>query len=225
MDLDLSGRTALITGGGGAALSCADLLCREGARVILVDGDGAAVAAAAARLGPDCHALHCDLGEARQIDGLAETVAARFALPDIVIRGAAPRPGPLSRPLAETGEAEWQRAWDTEVLSFLRLVRVFAPAMAERRWGRIIAVAGDAPGEMDAAEAPAAAARAALLSAVRSLARSHAAQGIAVNALTLGGGAGGAAPGGPDAAAALAALLCSPRGAAIGGAEYRVGPP
>ena len=71
--LDLTGRTALVTGGGsGIGLACVRRLAAAGARVVVVDRDAAAAHAAVA--GIEAEAVVCDLADPEQVDALPDQV-------------------------------------------------------------------------------------------------------------------------------------------------------
>jgi 3-oxoacyl-[acyl-carrier protein] reductase len=122
MDLGIEGRTAVVTGatrGIGAAV--AELLAAEGARVVPVArSEGIDVTA------PDA----------------AERIAARADGPvDILVNNAGTS---QIKPLDELGEDDWYEAFELNVMAPMRLMRHFAPAMAERGWGRIVNVTSSA---------------------------------------------------------------------------------
>src|SRR3954466_14479454 len=122
MDLGISGRTAVVTGatrGIGAAV--AQLLRQEGATVVPVArSEGIDVTAADA----------------------AERIAERAGGPvDILVNNAGTSE---IKPLDELVDADWYAALELNVMAPLRLMRHFAPGMAERGWGRIVNVTSTA---------------------------------------------------------------------------------
>src|SRR5215213_3491475 len=122
MDLGIAGRTAVVTGatrGIGAAV--AELLEAEGARVVRVArGEGIDVTA------PDA----------------PERIAALAGDPvDILVNNAGTSE---IKPLDELVDADWYDAFELNVMAPLRLMRHFAPLMAERGWGRIVNVTSTA---------------------------------------------------------------------------------
>jgi 3-oxoacyl-[acyl-carrier protein] reductase len=165
MELGIAGRVAVVTGGSrGIGAVTADMLEAEGARVLRVSrGDGIDVTARDA----------------------AERIAERAPGPvDILVNNA----GTSSvRPLPEVTDEEWYEQWELHVMASMRLMRAFAPGMAERGWGRIVNVSSSA-GKRPSSNLSAAysVAKAAQLSLSRVFADAYGARGVLVNAVAPG---------------------------------------
>jgi NAD(P)-dependent dehydrogenase (short-subunit alcohol dehydrogenase family) len=122
MDLGIAGRTAVVTGatrGIGAAV--AELLEAESVRVVRV----------ARSEGVDV----TDPGAPERIEALAGDPV------DILVNNAGTSE---IKPLDELLDADWYAAWELNVMAPMRLMRHFAPLMAERGWGRIVNVTSTA---------------------------------------------------------------------------------
>jgi 3-oxoacyl-[acyl-carrier protein] reductase len=164
MDLGIEGRTAVVTGatrGIGAAV--AELLTAEGARVVPVArSEGIDVTA------PDA----------------AERIADRAGGPvDILVNNAGTSE---IKPLGELADDDWYAAFELHVMAPMRLMRHFAPGMAERGWGRIVNVTSSA-GKRPSQTWPAySVAKAAQHSLSRVYADYWAARGVHVNAVAPG---------------------------------------
>jgi 3-oxoacyl-[acyl-carrier protein] reductase len=164
MDLGIRGRTAVVTGatrGIGAAV--ADLLEGEGARVLRVARpNGIDVTA------PDA----------------AERIAQAAGAPvDILVNNAGTSE---IKPLGELTDDDWYAAFELCVMAPMRLMRHFAPLMAERGWGRIVNVTSTA-GKRPSQTWPAySVAKAAQHSLSRVYADHWAARGVHVNAVAPG---------------------------------------
>jgi NAD(P)-dependent dehydrogenase (short-subunit alcohol dehydrogenase family) len=164
MDLGIEGRTAVVTGGTrGIGAAVADRLEAEGARVVRV----------ARSEGIDVTA-----------EDAAEQIAARAGGPvDILVNNAGTSE---IKPLDELVDADWYAAFELNVMAPLRLMRHFAPAMAERGWGRIVNVTSSA-GKRPSQTWPAySVAKAAQHSLSRVFADFWAARGVHVNAVAPG---------------------------------------
>jgi 3-oxoacyl-[acyl-carrier protein] reductase len=165
MDLGIEGRVAVVTGASrGIGAATADLLEADGARVVRVSrSEGIDVTARDA----------------------AERIAERVPGPvDILVNNA----GTSSvRALDAVTDDEWYEQWELHVMASMRLMRAFAPGMAERGWGRIVNVSSSA-GKRPSSNLSAAysVAKAAQLSLSRVFADAYGARGVLVNAVAPG---------------------------------------
>ena len=164
MDLGIEGRVAVVTGASrGIGASTADMLEAEGARVLRTSrADGIDVTA------PDA----------------AERIAERAPGPvDILVNNAGTS---FAKPLDELTDDDWNGLWELHVMASMRLMRFFAPQMAERGWGRIVNVASSAGKRPSLTNAAYSVTKAAQLSVSRVFADTYAKQGVLVNAVTPG---------------------------------------
>jgi len=169
MDLQIKGRTAVVTGASrGIGAATVALLEAEGARVVGVSrSTGVDVTAA----------------------GAAERIAERAGAPvDILVNNAGTS---FAKALDELTDDEWNAQWELHVLASMRLMRFFAPTMAERGWGRIVNVASSAGKRPSLTNAAYSVTKAAQLSLSRVFADTYAAKGVLVNAVTPGAVASG----------------------------------
>jgi 3-oxoacyl-[acyl-carrier protein] reductase len=155
---------AVVTGASrGIGAVAADMLEAEGAQVVRVSrGEGIDVTA------PDA----------------AEQIAARAAGPvDILVNNAGTS---FAKPLDELTDDDWNGLWELHVMASMRLMRAFAPGMAERGWGRIVNVASSAGKRPSLTNAAYSVTKAAQLSVSRVFADTYAKQGVLVNSVTPG---------------------------------------
>jgi 3-oxoacyl-[acyl-carrier protein] reductase len=164
MDLGIAGRTAVVTGASrGIGAATVKLLEDEGARVIGVSrGAGIDVTA------PDAAERIADLAGA-DVDILVNNAGTSFA-----------------RSLDDLTDEDWNGQWELHVMAPMRLMRAFAPAMAERGWGRIVNVASSAGKRPSLTNAAYSVTKAAQLSLSRVFADTYAARGVLVNAVAPG---------------------------------------
>jgi NAD(P)-dependent dehydrogenase (short-subunit alcohol dehydrogenase family) len=152
MDLELSGKRAVVTGGSrGIGLAVARALAAEGCDIALVARDAAALAAAleevaavpsAAGPGRRVMAVRCDTGDDEAVRGMAAAVADGLGGADILVNAAA-RPNTGAVVGIDGFDAdEFAEQVNVKVLGYLRCIRALVPPMRGNRWGRIINVSG-----------------------------------------------------------------------------------
>lgn len=145
MDLQLSGKTAYITGGAnGIGASIADLLSAEGVRVAVADADGATLKDCAERWTADGRSpvlIDTDLSTAEGVAAAVDGVLTGFGrAPDIVVNNVALC---ISRDFADIDDDAWQQTFQLNFMSYVRTCRALAPAMAEAGNAAIVNIASD----------------------------------------------------------------------------------
>jgi NAD(P)-dependent dehydrogenase (short-subunit alcohol dehydrogenase family) len=138
----LRGRVALVTGASsGIGRTIALALAEAGASVVLVarreDELRSACEAVAAR-GGKAAATACDLALRDEITRCAAQASAHFGPPDILVSAAGVN---IRRPMLEIGAADWDTTMRINLEAPFFLAQRLAPAMIERRWGRIVNIA------------------------------------------------------------------------------------
>lgn len=139
MDLDISGRVALVLGaGGGLGSAIARKLSLEGVRVALGDVDEAALANTSAeieKLGGQCMCFRFDLADVSRIEQNVDAIEASLGPVDILFNNTGgPAPSPASGVSAEI----WISQFNAMVLSVIKLTDRVLPGMRSRKWGRVI---------------------------------------------------------------------------------------
>src|SRR5580658_9415183 len=136
MNLDLQGKLALVSGStAGIGRAIAAGLAREGARVIVNGRTQSAVDKTVDELqsitGAAVHGFAGDLATA----AVAEELAQRHPNVEILVNNL----GIFEpKPFEQIPDADWLRFFQVNVLSGVRLARLFLPAMKRANWGRII---------------------------------------------------------------------------------------
>jgi len=141
MDLKLTDKTALVTGGtAGIGLEIARALAAEGARVIITGRNQAKLDAAIADIkasgGAEVTGLLADAGTG---EGAAEIAKAAPSV-DILINNLGIYE---SKAFGDITDADWSRLFEVNVMSGVRLSRSYLPGMLARNWGRIIFIASE----------------------------------------------------------------------------------
>ena len=142
MIIDLSGKTALVTGStGGIGRAIAKGLAQSGAAVIVNGRTPAKVEATVTALksevpGANLRGVAADVSTAAGCEGLVR------AAPDvdILVNNAG-----IFEPKAfvEIPDADWTRFFEVNVMSGVRLSRAYLPGMLKRDWGRIIFISSE----------------------------------------------------------------------------------
>ncbi|NIH81428.1 SDR family NAD(P)-dependent oxidoreductase [Amycolatopsis viridis] len=185
MQLDLTGKTALVTGstqGIGAAIALG--LARAGARVA-VNGRRADTVAKAVEQ------LTAEVPDAQVVPVVADIVSEQGGrevveqLPrtDILVNnlGVFGAADPL-----EISDDEWRRYFEVNVLAAVRLTRAYLPRMTEQGWGRIQYIASDSAIVIPAEMIHYGMSKTALLGVSRGFAKAAAGTGVTVNAVIAG---------------------------------------
>src|SRR5215469_4813215 len=142
MDLQLLGKTALITGASkGIGRAAAERLAQEGCDVILVSRSAADLAAAKAAIASQSKVtidtVAVDLSHSNSVDRLARD----FSAIDILVNNAGTIPGGQ---LLDIDERTWRTAWDLKVFGYINMCRAYYALMKQRGSGVIINVIGNA---------------------------------------------------------------------------------
>ena len=178
MELNLRGRTALITGASkGIGVASAECLAAEGVNLILVSRTQADLDAARIRLveryqvNVQVHAY--DLSASANVDRLAA------AHPDIeiLVNNAGAIPGGDLQAIHET---RWREAWDLKVFGYINMCRRFYAEMKARRRGVIINILGMAGEKMDRGYIAGSTGNAALMAFTKALGGSAGDDGVRV---------------------------------------------
>jgi 3-oxoacyl-[acyl-carrier protein] reductase len=164
MDLGITGRTAVITGASrGIGAATARMLEQEGARVLGVS-----------------RSEGIDVTDPRAPERIVDALG---GAPDILVNNAGTS---FARSLDELTDDDWIGQFELHVMASMRLMRAFAPAMAERGWGRIVNVASSAGKRPSLTNAAYSVTKAAQLSLSRVFADTWADRGVLVNAVAPG---------------------------------------
>src|SRR5262245_3184783 len=184
-DIDLSGRTAVVTGGAqGIGLAIVERFLRSGARVAIWDRDRAAADKAAAGLGVQDRVavVAVDMTRLDAVERAREETLHVFGQIDILVNNAGIA-GP-NVPTWQYPPAAWEEVLNINLTGPFHGCRAVVPHMIARNYGRIVNIASIA-GKEGNPNAPAySASKAGLIALTKSLGKELAAHDIAVNCIT-----------------------------------------
>jgi 3-oxoacyl-[acyl-carrier protein] reductase len=143
MQLGLKGKRAIVMAASrGLGYACARALALEGCHLVICSRDGSRIRAAADAIGRETgarvHAIAADVsteGEARR---LVDASVAEYGGLDIVVHNAG---GPPAGDTASVNEAQWQKAFEQNLLSLVRIVNAAVPELRKAGGGRLITIA------------------------------------------------------------------------------------
>ena len=184
MDLQLKDKLALVSGStAGIGLAIATTLAQEGARVIVNGRSQEAVDRAVAEVksttGADVLGYAGDLSKAEAANELAK----RYPDVQILVNNL----GIFEpKPFEEIPDEDWRRFFDVNVLSGVRLARLFLPSMKRANWGRIIFISSESGLQTPVEMVHYGMTKTAQIAVARGIAESVAGTGITVNSVLPG---------------------------------------
>ena len=184
MDLQLKGKTALITGStGGIGYGIAKTLLNEGTRVIINGRSQSTVDKATASLKQATgNAPLGFVGDMSNVDDIARLVKAYPDI-DILINNVA-RFAPHE--FTQSTDQDWYETFDLNVMSGVRLSRAYLPGMKRRNWGRIIFISSESALQIPVESVAYGMSKAAEIAVARGIAEGCAKTGVTVNSILPG---------------------------------------
>jgi meso-butanediol dehydrogenase/(S,S)-butanediol dehydrogenase/diacetyl reductase len=184
----LTGKVAVVTGGGGGIGSAiVELFCREGASVLAVDKNSALVASIAANLrsaipGAQVESFTADISDYDQVASSIAAVVNRFGSVDVVVNNAAIR---NVATIENTDRKDWDALIAVNLLGAVNVCKAALPEMRKSKKGSVVNVSSvfgvmgrENWGIYDATKA-------ALISLTRTLACEEAKHGIRANSVSV----------------------------------------
>lgn len=180
MDIDLTGKTALVTGSTqGIGLAIAEGLANSGARVAVNGRTPERVDEAVAKLGGDVIGVAADVStEEGTAELLRQLPNVDVLVNNLGIFGAVPA--------REVTDEQWRTYFEVNVLAAVRLIRSYLPGMIERGWGRAIQIASDSALVIPEEMIHYGVSKTALLAVSRGFAKDAAGTGVTVNSVIAG---------------------------------------
>jgi 3-oxoacyl-[acyl-carrier protein] reductase len=184
MQIDLTGRTALVTGSTrGIGRAIAETLAGCGASVAVVGRDLARAEAAAAEVGRGARGFAADVSDVAQAARLVADVEAAFGACDVLVNNAG-----LTRDnlLVRLKDDDWDAVIDANLRGAFATIRAATRGMMKRRWGRIVNIASVVGLTGNKGQANYAASKAGLVGLTKSVAKELAGRNVLANVVAPG---------------------------------------
>ena len=184
MKIDLTGRTALVTGSTrGIGKAIAESLTSAGARVAVVGRDQARARDVAAAISPDARGFACDIAEPASIVALVESVEKEMGAVDILVNNAG-----INRDnvLFRIKDEDWDAVIDANLRGAFVAIRAASRGMMKRRWGRVITIASVVGVVGNKGQANYAASKAGLIGLTKTVAKELASRNVLANVVAPG---------------------------------------
>ena len=184
MRIDLSGRTALVTGSTrGIGRSIAATLAECGATVAVTGRDLGRADEVAASIGNGARGFECDLTDVPSVSALVAEVEAAFGAVDILVNNAG-----LTRDniMLRLKDDDWDLVLDANLRGAFATIRAATKGMMKRRWGRIINVSSVVGLVGNKGQANYAASKSGLIGLTKSVAKEFASRNILANVIAPG---------------------------------------
>jgi 3-oxoacyl-[acyl-carrier protein] reductase len=188
MEISLSGRSAIVTGGSkGIGFAIASRFASSGGDVVMVARGQEALDAAVKAIGTSAKGkvtgVAADVGTAAGVQSAYDAAMAAFGKVDIVVNNAGTS---ATGPFEKLTDAILQGDLELKLFAAVRLSRLVWPQMKERRWGRIINILNVGAKAPRANSAPTSISRAAGMALTKVLSGEGAPHNVLVNALLVG---------------------------------------
>uniref|UniRef100_A0A450UYP3 3-oxoacyl-[acyl-carrier protein] reductase n=1 Tax=Candidatus Kentrum sp. LFY TaxID=2126342 RepID=A0A450UYP3_9GAMM len=187
MDLGISGKVALVTGGArGIGLASALEMAKEGCNLVITDRDEAGLAKAEEQIrifGVETVTVAADLEKPEGVDKAVSAAFDKFGQVDILFNNAG-HAHPSTT--INATDAEWESQLNIHLMACVRTCRAIIPGMVKREWGRIINMSS-MNGIMPGRGAPDySVAKAAVINYTKSIAMEFSSHGICATAICPG---------------------------------------
>ncbi len=185
---DLSGRTALVTGGSrGIGKAISRIFAQAGADVMICSRQEDQLRAAAAEIGEGTSTrveyVVADMSRREDVQRLADTAAQRLGKVDVLVNNAGFN---VPQPIDEIQDETWDGLVELNLTSCMALTRALAPGMKQRGWGRVIHISSIMGLASTAGRSAYSATKSALLGLARAGALDLGQFGITVNCIAPG---------------------------------------
>ena len=183
MAFDLSGQTAIVTGGAtGIGEAIAKRLAEAGATIAVADLNGEGAAKTAASLPNGSFGVQVDVSSSASVASAVEQVLQKTGRIHIVVNNAGI--AGKAAPVWEQTDDDWAKAFAINVNGPFYFARAVLPHMREHKYGRIVNIASIAGKEGNPNMSAYSASKAAVIGLTKSIGKEVAVDGICVNAVS-----------------------------------------
>jgi NAD(P)-dependent dehydrogenase (short-subunit alcohol dehydrogenase family) len=187
VNLGYEGAAVAVTGGTkGMGRAIAQAMAAEGAKVaVLARGQAEldeTVAALRAAGSPDALGLRVDVTDKGSVDAAFATIGEKWGALNVLVNTV----GPGAQRFEDLNDEDWEAVFDVGLMSAVRTVRAALPLLREAEWARIVNIAAHSIQRQSPLLVAYTAAKAALTSVTKNLAKSLAPEGILVNTVSPG---------------------------------------
>jgi 3-oxoacyl-[acyl-carrier protein] reductase len=136
MDFGLQGKVAMVAAASkGIGLAIAKELAAEGCHISICGRTEETLEEAAAEIGEDTRSYVADVSLLEDLEWWVDQTRLDLGEPDILITNTG---GPPAGIYSEMTDAQWHAGVESTLMNVVRLVRLVAPRMEGKRWGRIV---------------------------------------------------------------------------------------
>lgn len=189
MDLDIQGKTAVITGAdSGIGLETAKVLATEGVNIVLSDKTAEGLEKALCEVNPylggdnKMVGIPTDVTKEKDMVHLAEKVKKDFSGAHILVHSAGARGA--SGDFLELTDEDWMETIQVDLMGAVRACRAFIPHMQELDWGRLILISSENALQPYAKESPYNACKAAIVNLSKHLSRAYSRENLVINCVS-----------------------------------------
>lgn len=184
MDLGITGRVALVSGGdSGMGRESARMLLEAGVKVAITDQPGGTLAESLddLRSAGEVIAIEADVTDNSSIMALVAEVTAKLDAPDILVNAAGVTGA--TGDFLDVDDKGWLETLDINLMGAVRMCRAVIPGMRKRIWGRIVLFSSEDAVQPYVDELPYCASKAAIQNLTKGLSKAYGCDNVLVNAV------------------------------------------
>lgn len=189
MDLEIKGRTAVITGGdSGIGFATAKFLANEGVNIVLSDKSGDDLKNAVEQVreqvkGDNSVIMQAaDVTKYDEMEKLASVAIEKFGSIDILVHCAGIRGA--AGDFLKLSDDDWMKSIDVDLMGAVRACRAVLPQMMEQKWGRIVLIASENALQPYEEESPYNACKAGVINLTKCLSKAYSTNGVMINCVS-----------------------------------------